>query len=37
MEPELFALFCEEYTKHMNKPRIEAMFSLAGHRLTYPK
>ena len=32
MEPELFAVFCDEYTRHMNRLRIEATASLAGYR-----
>lgn len=32
MEPELFALFCDEYTRHMNALRIEATAALAGYR-----
>ncbi|MEX0409824.1 hypothetical protein ABGN05_29890 [Aquibium sp. LZ166] len=37
MEPELFALFCDEYTKHMNKLRIEATSSLAGQKAELSK
>ena len=32
MEPELFAVFCEEYTRHLNALRIEATASLAGYK-----
>ncbi len=31
MEPELFALFCDEYTRHMNKLRMDATASQAGY------
>lgn len=37
MEPELFALFCDEYTRHMNKLRIEASSSLAGYKAELAK
>ncbi|WP_245259139.1 recombinase family protein [Salinarimonas rosea] len=37
MEPELFALFCEEYTRHMNALRIEATSALAGYRAQLAK
>ena len=37
MEPELFALFCDEYTRHMNKLRIEATSSLAGYKAELSK
>ncbi|MFD0986227.1 recombinase family protein [Methyloligella solikamskensis] len=37
MEPELFALFCEEYTRHMNKLRIEATSQLAGYQAELSK
>ena len=30
MEPELFAVFCEEYTRHMNKLRIEHNAARSG-------
>ena len=32
MDPELTALFCEEYTRHRNKLRLEASATLEGHR-----
>ena len=37
MEPELFALFCDEYTRHMNKLRIDATASLAGYKAELTK
>lgn len=37
MEPELFALFCDEYTRHMNKLRIDASSSLAGYKAELAK
>ena len=37
MEPELFALFCDEYTRHMNKLRAEATASLAGYKAELAK
>jgi site-specific DNA recombinase len=33
MEPELFASFCDEYTRYMNKLRKDALVSLAGHEV----
>ena len=32
MEPELFSVFCDEYTRHLNALRIEATASLAGYK-----
>ncbi len=37
MEPDLFAIFCEEYTRHMNTLRIEASSSLEGYRAELSK
>lgn len=37
MEPALFALFCDEYTRHMNALRIEATSALAGYRAELDK
>jgi site-specific DNA recombinase len=37
MEPELFAVFCEEYTKHMNVLRIEASSSLTAYKAELAK
>ncbi|WP_018240336.1 hypothetical protein [Ensifer sp. BR816] len=37
MEPELFALFCEEYTRHMNALRIEATSAHASYRAELTK
>ena len=37
MEPGLFALFCDEYTRHMNKLRIDATSSLAGYKAELSK
>jgi hypothetical protein len=37
MEPELFAVFCDEYTRHMNKLRIEATTSLTSYKAELAK
>ena len=37
MDPDLFALFCDEYTRHMNALRIDATASLAGYKAELAK